>query len=219
MLLVLGAAAAPAIVELGEGALAYVPRSLEPDRPAPLLVLLHGAGGRPRELLAEFADEAERHGVVLLGPASKASSWDLVTELAAHRSGPFRPSLAVDPPRVRAAVAALGERVPLDPRRTAIGGFSDGASYALTLGLREPRTFRAIIAFSPGFAVLPDRAVRGQRVFVAHGRQDRVLPFRNTAEGIVPQLRAGVTVSFRPFSGGHAIPPAVQEEGIAFLAR
>ncbi|MGZ4788523.1 MAG: hypothetical protein ACXVZX_08375 [Terriglobales bacterium] len=43
----------------------------------------------------------------------------------------------------------------MDPARIAIGGFSDGASYALTIGITNGRLFTHIVAFSPGFMQPP----------------------------------------------------------------
>ena len=154
---------------LPQNARAYIPASASP-RPL-LLVLLHGAGGTPDSILAAFRHEADRHGVVLLAPKSRDVSWDLVMARARHRTGPFTPSLAVDLPRIRAAMTALTARRPTDRARTAIGGFSDGASTALTIGLAHPQLFGTVLAFSPGMAFAPARFDPAQRIFVAHGRK------------------------------------------------
>jgi phospholipase/carboxylesterase len=206
-------ALAAANLKLEQNARAYIPASAG-EKP-PLLVLLHGAGGTPDSILAAFRHEADRHGVVLLAPKSRAISWDLV--MARRRSTAAAPSLAVDLPRIRAAMAALSARRPTDPARTAIGGFSDGASTALTIGLAHPQLFGSVLAYSPGMAFAPARFDPAQRIFIAHGRKDTVLPFANTARNIVPGLQAKVAVTFRPFDGEHGMTGEVQEEGVAFF--
>jgi phospholipase/carboxylesterase len=58
-------------------------------------------------------------------------------------------------PDVKFIVRALRQtfdRLPVDPRRLAVTGFSDGASYALSVGLTNGDLFTHVIAFSPGFA-------------------------------------------------------------------
>src|SRR5205085_12425282 len=90
-----------------------------------------------------------------------------------------------------AALAALFARVPVDPGRTVLLGHSDGASYALSLGISNPQLFRAIVALSPGMAWRPPTVDPTQRVFIAHGMRDTVLPFKNTRDTIVPGLQAG----------------------------
>src|SRR3712207_7974813 len=51
-------------------------------------------------------------------------------------------------------------------------GFSDGASYALSLGIPNGDLFTHLVAFSPGFAA-PDGQRGHPRVFVGHGVDDR----------------------------------------------
>jgi len=212
-------------LSLGGGAIAYVPASLPTGRPAPMVVLLHGAGGGPRQMISIFRDEADRHGVVLLALFSKGADWDLFEELdraaardSNFRMADFRPTFSADLPRIRAAMAALRERVPLDPPRTAIGGYSDGASYALALGTHHPEIFGTILSFSPGLLVLPSHVHRAQRVYLSHGIHDETLPFRSTAGYFFPKLKANLVVKFRPFWGGHDIPDAVQDEAMLYLA-
>jgi phospholipase/carboxylesterase len=223
------AAASPAggeLVRLPDEAFAFIPASVRQGRPAPLVVLLHGAGGRPADMIAPFRAEAEREGIVLVAPASRADSWDMIVGLREDSETARRtraatgtaPRLVDDPPRVRAAMAEIGRRVAIDPRRVALAGFSDGASYALTLGPLNPRVFPVILAFSPGMAFLPKEYAGRQRVFVAHGRQDRILPFRHASGNIVPDLRrTGLAVTFRPFDGGHQLPAAIRREAFTFL--
>lgn len=207
---------AAATLTLPQNARAYIPASAS-EKP-PLLVLLHGAGQAPDSILAAFRHEAERHGVVLLAPKSHAMTWDMLMEARTHRTGPFRPSFKTDLPRIRAAMTALGARRPTDAARTAIGGFSDGASYALTIGLAQPQRFGTILAFSPGMAFAPIRYDPAQRIYIAHGRRDSVLPLANTERNIVPGLQARVNVTFRPYDGEHGMTAHVQEEGMAFFA-
>jgi phospholipase/carboxylesterase len=58
-------------------------------------------------------------------------------------------------------------------------------------------------------------------VFLSHGRSDRILPFANAADRLVPILEGQRhRVTFRPFDGGHEVPEEAIGEGIRFwLAR
>jgi phospholipase/carboxylesterase len=97
-------------------------------------------------------------------------------------------------------------RVRVDPRRIGVAGYSDGASYAISLGLANGDLLRHVTAFSPGFVA--DAQRRGRPVItVTHGSEDPVLPIDATSREIVPALRAdGYTVRYREFEGGHKIP-------------
>jgi predicted esterase len=96
-----------------------------------------------------------------------------------------------------------------------LSGFSDGATFALAMGMSRDYDFAAVIAWSPGIAIETERAASGRRVFVSHGRQDRVLSYDVECSAIVPMLRGeGAEVTFLPFDGGHEMPAAVKR---AFL--
>jgi predicted esterase len=84
----------------------------------------------------------------------------------------------------------------IDPARVAIGGFSDGASYALSLGLTNGDLFSHVLAFSPGF-MAPAGQEGSPRIFVSHGTRDAVLPIDRCSRRIVPTLRrAGYDVAY-----------------------
>ncbi|WP_162806597.1 alpha/beta hydrolase [Sphingosinicella terrae] len=204
-------------VAIGEDAIAYVPEGLRRDVPAPLLVLLHGHGGRPEDMLLSFRDEADRGGVLLLAPRSQAATWDVVLHTAAAARGGSarrRAAIPADAPRVLAAIEALAGWTPVDRRRIGLAGFSDGASYALWLGTREPERFGRLLLFSPGMALLPRRLASEQRLFLTHGRRDRILPFSISA-GLAAQLRQrGLEPDFRPFDGDHALIGDMVAQGV-----
>lgn len=176
----------------------FVPRGYDASRAAPLVVMLHGAGGRGRGMAFTF-EHAQASGAIVLAPDSRHErTWDGVL----GRLGP-------DVEFLDRALAQTFRRCAVDAARIAVGGFSDGASYALALGLGNGDLFRDILAFSPGF--IPDTPRRGSpRVFVSHGTRDTVLPIAGTSRRIVPALRdGGYDVTYREFEGGHTVPPAM----------
>jgi phospholipase/carboxylesterase len=108
-------------------------------------------------------------------------------------------------------------RVAVDPARVAVGGFSDGATYALALGLANGDLFSRVAAFSPGF-VIPAPTRGRPRFFVSHGTADPILPIDQCSRIIVPRLRSrGYDVTFREFEGRHEMPPDVVREGLEWL--
>jgi len=185
----------------------YIPRRAVSNVPMPLLVMLHGAGGSTRSVSFMFP-LAEERGVVILAPESRAGTWDGVR-------GEFGPDVAF----IDRALRETFQRVRLDTARLAIGGFSDGASYALSLGIANGDLFTHVIAFSPGF-VTPAPPAGRPPIFVSHGTQDQVLPIDVTSRRIVPQLReAGYLVTFREFDGPHRVPEAIARDALEWLTR
>ncbi|MFN2556402.1 MAG: alpha/beta hydrolase [Nitriliruptorales bacterium] len=167
-----------------------------------------GAGGDARGGLAPLLPFADRAGLVLLAPESRGRTWDLM-------SGSLGPDVAF----IDAALAATFARHAVDPARVAIQGFSDGASYALSLGLANGDLTGHILAFSPGFSAPPQRRER-PRVFLSHGTEDQVLPITATSRKIVADLRRhGHEVVYREFDGPHVVPPEITREALDwFLA-
>lgn len=217
----------PGYFDLRNGSVGYIPSSVRPGQPAPLLVLLHGARGEGANMVDRFQDEAERRGVILLAPSSGGPTWDTLLHFNPYY-GKFAP-LNVIPPnnppmafdddvkRVDDAITLLVRYVAVDRERIGLLGFSDGASYALALGLQNPQLFRSVIALSPGIA-LPTWSKGPQRVLVAHGTRDRVLPFIISKRDIVPGLkRNGHDVTFRRFDSGHTIPADVAARAVDFF--
>ncbi|MGY2050237.1 alpha/beta hydrolase [Methylobacterium sp. JK268] len=185
-----------------------VPPSLPASHPAPLVVMLHGAGGSGREVLPLVADSAAAKGIVVLAPDSRRVSWDVIDR-------GFGPDTAF----LDDALVFLFARLEIDPARIALAGFSDGASYALSLGLANGALFRDLIAFSPGFCA-PAQREGAPRIFLSHGREDPVLPFARCGDRLAGILaRASYDVAYRPFSGGHVVPAGLVEEAFRrFLA-
>ncbi|MFE9728569.1 alpha/beta hydrolase [Streptomyces sp. NPDC005794] len=179
-------------------ALLYVPDRL-PYRPAPLLVALHGANGVPGDMLALLRPAAAPHGALVLAPASEQCTWDTVT------GGRF----GKDAVGLEHAMATVFDHFHVDADRIAISGFSDGASYALGVGLANGDLFTRILAYSPG-QVPPVRRHGRPTIFVSHGRHDVVQPIARTSHRIVPALEDdGYHVDFIEHTLGHQVPDTV----------
>jgi phospholipase/carboxylesterase len=169
-------------------------------------VCLHGAGGEAAHRIKQLRKHAERAGALLIAPDSSASTWDVI-------AGGFGPDVR----RIDDALALVFARFTIDETRVAIEGFSDGASYALTLGLANGDLFRRIFAFSPGFNAAP-RIVDRPRVFVSHGLWDTVLKV-GCSRRIVEELReAGLDVEYHEFPGIHMIPDRFVRRAFSRLA-
>jgi predicted esterase len=187
--------------------LLYLPRRYRADSPAPLAMLLHGAGGNARLGGSVLQFVANRTGIIFLAPESCGRTWDVIR-------GGYGPDVAY----IDRALAHIFSRYAIDPARLAIGGFSDGASYALSLGIANGDLFTHIIAFSPGF-IAPAPPHGQPRIFITHGTRDRVLPIDRCSRRIVPRLRgAGYDVRYREFNGPHIIPPHIAVEAVRWLA-
>lgn len=189
-----------------EDSLLYVPSSYSADSPAPLILTLHGAGGDARNGLVPLQQLADSAGLLLLSPSSREQTWDVIM----HDYGE-------DVGYIDGLVIEALQICRVDPSHVAIEGFSDGASYALSLGISNGDLFTHIIAFSPGF-IHPARQQGAPRVFISHGTGDTVLPIGTCSHRIVPQLEsAGYDLTYREFKGGHTVPNPIAREAVSWF--
>jgi predicted esterase len=205
------------VLELAGGAYAYLPKG-RTGAPAPVLVALHGAGGQAADVLTSFREAADANGIVLLIPQSIKGTWDMIEDLKSRLGVEMnvQPRYGKDLKALDTALADLFTKVAVDPARVGIMGFSDGATYALSVGTANPQLFHRVIAFSPGPAFL-GKSAPDQYVFISHGENDRVLPYA-TARGHAGRLRVKkVPVEFEKFDGGHEVPKAIKEKAMAFF--
>ncbi|HWM92106.1 MAG TPA: phospholipase [Thermoanaerobaculia bacterium] len=203
--------AKPGLHELGLGGrrdgVLYVPKGYKADRPAPLAVMLHGAGGSARRALGPFQNLADEAGLILLATDSRGQTWDVL-------EGGYGPDIAF----LDRALEHTFARCAVDPKRIAAEGFSDGASYALSIGITNGDLFSHVIALSPGFMVPKDQ--RGKpKIYVSHGTGDQVLSIDRCSRKLVPQLKnAGYDVLYREFDGPHTVPPDIAKEAVKWFA-
>jgi phospholipase/carboxylesterase len=187
----------------------YIPAGYRTETPAPLVLLLHGAGEDARDGLAQLRGQADEARLILLALSSHGPTWDSILGRGRYGS---------DIATIDRALEHTFSRVTVDPERVGVGGYSDGASYALSLGIANGDLFSDVLAFSPGF-LAPAGQTGSPRIFVSHGTQDGWLPIDSCSRRIVPQLeRAGYEVRYREFEGGHVVPPAIAREAATWFA-
>lgn len=160
-------------------------------------------------MLDSFKRVAEESGLILVVPDSRGQTWDLL-------EGGFGPDILFLDHSLELAFL----RCTVDPRHLAVGGFSDGASYALSVGLSNGELFTHVLAFSPGFSKPQEERGKKPKIFISHGKGDEVLPIDRCSRKIVPKLQgAGYDLLYREFDGPHTVPKNIAREALDwFLA-
>jgi len=175
--------------------------------PLPLFVMLHGATQSGEDMFWYLGDAHEEAGVAVLAPNSRDTSWDAI-------GGSF----GEDVDYLNRALERVFETTAIDPAHVSIGGFSDGATYALSLGMINGDLFSRAVGFSPGFLI--DGAAHGKpEIFISHGTHDHILPINRCGRRVVAELKArGYDVIFREFDGDHEVPADIAREGLRWVA-
>ncbi|GAB2883003.1 serine esterase [Paraburkholderia jirisanensis] len=189
-------------------AILFVPPDLPEQTAVPLFVMFHGAGGFPEKVLPFIEAHATQHKFLVLAPHSTFPTWDLVI----GGNGP-------DLERLQQALTAVASRFRIEPGRVAFAGFSDGASYALSIGVTNGDIASHVIAFSGGFmSIFMQEGT--PKVFIAHGLADEQLPIETSGRANATKLKsAGYDVQYVEFEGLHVIHPPVVEAAIEFFLK
>ena len=187
--------------------------------PEGALVLMHGRGTDENDLfpLFDMLDPERRllglspRGPLSLPPGGRA----LVRGGADRLPGPG--DLLRDLPRADRWLDATLARARHRPRRTVLGGFSQGGvmSYAVGLGGGGPAP-RAIVAMSgfiptvEGFEL--ELEPRRVPVAIAHGAQDPIIGVEFGRDARDRLTEAGADVLYREYPMGHTVHPDFLEE-------
>jgi phospholipase/carboxylesterase len=190
------------------------------DPAAPVLLLLHGTGGTPEDLvpLAEAFDPK----AAVLAPAATESEYGASRWFRRLAEGVFDTDDVVERTHELADfVTAARKRYGIEDRPLIAIGFSNGANIAAAGLLLRPEVFNNAILFSAMMPVPdpPGLDLSGTRVFLSNGDRDPMAPAASTAS-LVQALRdrsADVT-TFR-FPGGHEITRGGFAAAAAWLKR
>lgn len=194
--------------------LTYLPRGYTPARPAPLLVALHGTGGRAAEIASVYRRVAHELGAILIAPegvtrSGRGYTWGRVEE------GEYL---------VERAIAEARAKHGVDQTRLVLTGFSEGANLALLCAARRPDLYAGVVAIAGVYehrvAPVPQPAPGGfPRVYVLAGAQDPGITLIRSGANRLEA--AGASVRVKVVDGvGHAFPPnadAELREAFAFV--
>lgn len=198
----------PLDIDRKRDALIYVPNMYTDEKSSPLAVMLHGAGGDAYHGLSLLRGVADANNLILLAPVSRHLSWDIISMR----------NFGVDIAFINSSLEVTFQRFNIDASKLAIGGFSDGASYALSVGLINGDLFTHILAFSPGFFYAPETFGK-PAIFISHGVKDHVLPINPCSRTIVPKLEQNYDVVYNEFDGEHVIPKDISQAAISWFLK
>jgi phospholipase/carboxylesterase len=206
----------------------------EDERGGTAVVVLHGWGA-PGDDLVPLAEALGRPGARFFVPAGPLAEmgggrawWHLDPRTrpphASSERPPadFRPTSEVVAARaaVQALIATVVERYA--PTTVALVGFSQGAMLAIDVALAGTPAVDLVVAMSgvllmDSVSALTALRATKPRFFLSHGRHDPVVPFASGSHAHALLEAHGLSVAWRPFDGGHEIPPPVLADVERFL--
>jgi phospholipase/carboxylesterase len=209
----------------------------------PVVILLHGFGA-PGDDLVPLADLMEvpagTRWLFPEGPLSlsmgfgDARAWWMIdmARIQADRAAGRVRDLSQDLPKGLAFarekmlvfLKEVEQKFGADPRKTVLGGFSQGAILSCDAVLHTDRPYAGLVQLSSNLLaqpvwspLMPKR--KGLPVFQSHGTQDEILPYIG-AERLRDVLsKSGLAVEWHGFRGGHEIPEPVLRRLSTFLTK
>ena len=183
----------------------FIPKSYKPGTKMPLVIMLHGFSGWGDNQRRLF-DLAEELGFIVVAPESRDITW-----------GKEAPGFDQDVRYIGAAFRHVGSIVDVDFDRVALGGQSDGAGYALTMGLAYGDTFNHLIILAGGGLIEPIRRQGKPKIFMAQGVKDTTMPPDVSGRKNYKLLKDDYDVTYREHEGGHGTPLAITREALLWF--
>jgi poly(3-hydroxybutyrate) depolymerase len=146
----------------------YVPPTVKPESPVPLVVMLHGSGRVGMSLVEKWKDLAKKENFIIAGPDSTNTQ--------------FWGSPQDGPDYLRDLVEELKKKYPINPRRVYLFGHSAGASFSLEMAVMESEYFAAAAihagALPPADRDLVPLAKRKIPISIQVGDSDQFVPLK-----------------------------------------
>ena len=141
----------------------FVPEACSPQKPAPLIIALHGGYSHGRDFLWTWLSHARSRGYIVFAPTSTAMTWSI-----GHA--------ATDAQLLMQHLEEVFARVNIDQSRLLLAGMSDGGTYALELALSSDSIFRFVASVSCTLAPVDLSRAADKHIFWIHGAQDWIFP-------------------------------------------
>jgi polyhydroxybutyrate depolymerase len=154
----------------------HVPPGLDPAKPAPLVILLHGysASGLVQELIFRLEPEADKRGFLYAHPdgtvdADAKRFWN-ATEACCDFGG----TMVDDVTYLANLVKEIGEKFPVDPKRVFFTGHSNGGYMSHRLACDKPDLIAAVASLAGSTYLDPAKCAAAEPISVLqmHGTKD-----------------------------------------------
>ena len=182
----------------------YVPESYTPSRQWPVVVCLHGAGGRGDQFIWSWLRPAKSRGYMVLAPKSRDVTWSIL-----------RPGL--DAGSVESMLEEVCSEYAVDRSRVYLTGLSDGGTFTYLLGLSRSHLFAGIAPVAADFTAMMDDLLRGRAgihlpIHIAHGAHDHIFPVAQVRSGHALLERLGYNATYEELPDwGHSYCSFVNE--------
>ncbi|EOQ88877.1 putative esterase [Leptospira yanagawae serovar Saopaulo str. Sao Paulo = ATCC 700523] len=194
----------------------------------PLLILLHGVGSNENDLfsLTDFLPDSLMV-VSVRGPIT----------LGRDRFGWYEITFSGGVPKIDTEQQVKSHKIILEfleylsnkyrfnSKQVWIGGFSQGAVMSYSVGLEHPDRIKGIIALSGRLLeetksqILIEDQSKGQRIYIAHGTNDNVIPVTSARASKDYLESVGLVPIYKEYMEGHTISQEMLKDLVSWLEK
>jgi phospholipase/carboxylesterase len=186
------------------------------DTSAPLVVALHGRGGRPEKLAWLWDDFPQPIQVALVqGPERFGWGWEWFDWPRGTSDDALAAAVGAAEDKLWPTIVALAHG-----RKVIVTGFSQGAMVAYALAARHPDEIAYAFPISGGAPhhLFPRNPARTAPVYALHGTDDDVIPVYFARATVAAFRDSGGKAELREFAAtGHTITPAMHADLVTHI--
>jgi polyhydroxybutyrate depolymerase len=153
----------------------HVPPQYDPNRPMPMVVMLHGFMQDKEEIarISQFKEKADKEGFIAVFP--NATGW-LGDRMRWWNVGKNQLYRADDVDFIRQLTEIIPQKLNVDKDRIFLVGFSNGAMMAQEAAARLNDKIAAVASVSGGMLRKQDKPKGDMNALLIHGSNDEVIP-------------------------------------------
>ena len=212
----------------------YVPTSYDSATAMPLIIVLHGLGSTPRQVIRYqgLTDQAEQRGYIVAAPmgynergwygSRGAGDGGRVGALLGRGAGEDSPPNLgeLSEKDVMNVLGIVQTEFNIDPKRIYLMGHSMGGAGTWHLGIKHPDLWAALAPVAPAMFTSPDplRAITHIPVIVIQGENDNLVPVAGVRRWVERMRELGMTYRYIEIPGGdHAAIIARSPENMGHI--
>ncbi len=194
----------------------FVPSKYNKKKPTPLVVLLHGLGSNPQQVInyQGITEQAEKRGMIVVAPFGyNSGGW--YGSLGAGKD--FRVGrVPADAPDnlgelsekdVLNVLEIARNEFNIDHRRTYLMGHSMGGGGSFFLGVKHPDNWAALAPMAPAIYGSPDvlAAIKHIPIIVVQGDKDTLVPVASTRLWVAKMKELKIKHQYIEIPGGNHV--------------
>jgi poly(3-hydroxybutyrate) depolymerase len=192
----------------------FVPSKYDKEKPAPLMVALHGLGSNPQQIMRYrgLTDQAEQYGYIVVAPMGYNSSGWYGSKGPSGGKGEPKNLGELSEKDVMNVLELVRKDFKIDDKRIYMMGHSMGGGGTWYLGIKYPDIWAGLAPIAPAIFRKTDdlEKIKHIPVIVVQGDQDKLVPVAGARRWVEKMKELGMKYEYIEVAGGDHITVAFQ---------